>query len=124
MVLHAFIGTVRGSVHGRLQRLIAGVQGIDTSQMNAGDQPVIGMSDTYQAPGKFTMEMPCPRSMSTAIIHVEMRDVNGVVYVHEFSQSFHMHFHKLLKWMVAGPLLAMAMFVLVLKPQSDVLLPA
>ena len=36
--------------------------------MNAGAHPVIGMADTLNATGPFTMEIPCPRSRSSATI--------------------------------------------------------
>lgn len=102
-----------------------GLQGISAEAMNYGNQPVIiGMSDTFHAPGKYTLEIPCPRSRSTATIHLEMTDVNGITYVDTFAQSFHMHFYRLLKWMIAGPLLAMGLFVLVLKPENAVILPS
>ena len=101
------------------------LQGISADQMNFGDHPVIiGMSDTFHAPGKYTLEIPCPRSRSTATIQLEMTDANGMTYLHTFPQSFHMHFYRLLKWMIAGPLLAMGLFVLVLKPENAAMLPS
>lgn len=42
--------------------------------MNAGEQPVIGLTDTYSQPGVYTLEIPCPRTRSTATIHIEMTD--------------------------------------------------
>lgn len=42
--------------------------------MNAGEQPVIGLTDTYKQPGVYTLEIPCPRTRSTATIHIEMTD--------------------------------------------------
>lgn len=36
--------------------------------MNAGPQPVIGMSDTLNTTGLYTYEVPCPRSRTTATI--------------------------------------------------------
>lgn len=32
-----------------------------------------------------------------------MRDRHGILFHDEFSLSFHMHFYKLLKWLVALP---------------------
>ena len=99
------------------------VQNIDTASMNAGEQPVIGMQDVFQAPGRYVMHVPCPRSRAVAVVRIEMRDANGIVYVDEFQQTFHMHFHKLLKWLVAGPLLVMGLFLLVLQPERNASLP-
>eukprot|EP00892_Ulva_mutabilis_P001015 jgi/Ulvmu1/10914/UM007_0091.1 len=97
---------------------------IDTASMNSGEQPVIGMQDTYAAPGSYAMFVPCPRSRATAVVRLEMIDANGIVYVDEFQQSFHMHFDRLLKWLAAGPLLAMGLFLLVLRPAQQFALPA
>ena len=38
-------------------------------------------------------------------------DSHGQVLVDEFALSFHLHFHKLLKWMVALPPVLMALAV-------------
>lgn len=97
------------------------MQNIDTASMNSGDQPVIGMAETYQVPGKYTIHLPCPKSRATALVRVEMRTPNGVVFVDEYAQSFHMHFDKLLKWLVSAPLLAMGLFLLVLRPETGML---
>lgn len=100
------------------------MQNIDTASMNSGEQPVIGMQDTYGTPGSYAMFVPCPRSRATAVVRIEMIDANGLVYVDEFQQSFHMHFDKLLKWLAAGPLLAMGLFLLVLRPAQQLALPS
>lgn len=100
------------------------VQNIDTVSMNSGELPVIGMLDTYVAPGSHAMFVPCPRSRATAVVRLELRDANGILYVDEFQQSFHMQFHKLLKWLAAGPLLAMGLFLLVLRPARQLELPS
>ncbi len=80
--------------------------------MNAGEQPVIGLTDTYTAPGVYTLEIPCPRTRSTATIHIEMTDAFKTVFVDDFSLSFHMHYYRLLKWLVAVPFTAAALALL------------
>lgn len=97
------------------------MQSIDTASMNSGDQPIIGMSETYQRPGRYTIHLPCPKSRATALVRVELQTPNGIIFVDEYAQSFHMHFDKLLKWLVAAPLLAMGLFLLVLRPDTGVL---
>jgi hypothetical protein len=99
------------------------VQSIETAAMNSGAQPVIGMTDTFYTPGKYTVTIPCPRSRATGIVRVEVTDANGIVYVDEYAQSFHMHFDKLLKWLVAAPMLALGLFLLVLQPDDGRVLP-
>ena len=59
--------------------------------------------------------MPCPRTRSTATIHIEMRDERGMTFVDDFALSFHMHFHRMLKWLLAAPFLACAAAILSLK---------
>jgi len=80
----------------------------------AGPAPVIGLSDTLPKPGKFVLELPVPRTRATATVHVDVVDAFGVHYVDEFSLSFHVHFYKLLKYLIALPLLAMGAVVLLL----------
>ena len=60
-------------------------------------------------------QVPCPRTRSTATIHLEMVDAAGLVFTDDFALSFHMHFHRLLKWLVAAPFLACAAAVLSLR---------
>lgn len=91
------------------------VQGVGLEAMNAGDQPVIGLTDTYTRPGVYTLEIPCPRTRSTATIHIEMTDEAKTVFVDDFSLSFHMHYYRLLKWLVAVPFTAAALAVLGMK---------
>ncbi len=52
-------------------------------------------------------QLACPRTRSTATIHIEMADAHGLTLSDEFSLSFHLHFHRLLKWLVALPMLVM-----------------
>lgn len=63
----------------------------------------------FESPGTFAFELPCPRSRSTATVRIELTDSHGQVLVDEFALSFHLHFHKLLKYMVALPPVLMAL---------------
>jgi hypothetical protein len=89
-------------------------KGVGTREMNAGDAPVIGVADSLPAPGRHAVRLPAPRSRTTAVLSVELTDQHGLRYVDEFALSFHVHFHRLLKWMVALPLLGMAAALLLL----------
>ncbi len=40
--------------------------------MNSGPQPVIGVADTFNRPGTYALELPCPRTRSTATVHIEL----------------------------------------------------
>jgi len=86
--------------------------GVGAKEMNAGDQPVIGMADVMNTTGTYTIEVPSPRSRTTATIRLEMKDESGVMFVDEFALSFHMHFYRLLKWLVVLPFMFAAVAVL------------
>eukprot|EP00882_Tetradesmus_deserticola_P011585 GHRQ01012257.1.p2 GENE.GHRQ01012257.1~~GHRQ01012257.1.p2 ORF type:complete len:312 (+),score=119.86 GHRQ01012257.1:2070-3005(+) len=84
------------------------LKGVGVAEMNAGPQPVIGVSDVLEKPGKAVIEIPCPRTRTTAAVHLDVITKYGLHFEDEFVLSFHMHFHKLLKWLIALPLLTMA----------------
>jgi len=91
------------------------LQGVGLDAMNSGPQPVVGMTDIYHEPGVYVLEIPCPRTRSTATVHIEMSDEHKLAFVDEFSLSFHMHYYRLLKWLVAVPFTAAALAVLALQ---------
>uniref|UniRef100_A0A7S0RKX6 DEX1 C-terminal domain-containing protein n=1 Tax=Chlamydomonas leiostraca TaxID=1034604 RepID=A0A7S0RKX6_9CHLO len=95
------------------------LKGVGVREMNAGHSPVIGVADTVKAPGTYTLELPCPRTRSTATIRVEMSDGHGLTLFDEFSLSFHLHFHKLLKWLVALPMAIMVAILFLVKKEED-----
>lgn len=88
------------------------LKGVGVADMNAGPQPVIGLSDVLPKPGKSIVVLPNPRTRTTAAVHLDMVTEHRLHYEDEFVVSFHMHFHKLLKWLIALPLLGMALVVL------------
>lgn len=83
-------------------------------EMNMGPEPIIGASHTQDAPGSFVVSLPCPKSKTTATVHIVVSDAHGFQAVDEFALSFHMHYYKLLKWMVALPMVASGVVVLML----------
>lgn len=93
-------------------RVTVTLVGVGVEEMNMGDQPVIGMMDTFDAPGTYTMEIPCPRTRSTATVRIDMADESQIIFSDEFSLSFHIHFYRLFKWMVLLPFTMMAAVVL------------
>eukprot|EP00879_Flechtneria_rotunda_P003998 GHRR01004239.1.p1 GENE.GHRR01004239.1~~GHRR01004239.1.p1 ORF type:complete len:449 (+),score=111.00 GHRR01004239.1:366-1712(+) len=95
------------------------LKGVGVADMNTGPQPVIGVSDVIDKPGKTVIEIPCPRTRTTATVHLDLVTQHGLHYEDEFVVSFHMHFHKLLKWLIALPLLAMAMVVVAAGQSMD-----
>lgn len=73
------------------------LQNVGVKEMNSGDAPIIGVMEMYDLPGTYTVTIPCPKSRSTAIVRLELKDKNKRLFVDEFSLSFHMHWYKLLK---------------------------
>lgn len=88
---------------------------MSVADMKAGDQPVVGLTDTYDAPGTYSLTIPCPRARVSGSVYVEMVDETGVVYHDEYAVSFHVGFHRLLKWLLAVPFTAMALSLLTMK---------
>ena len=91
------------------------LQGVGVEDMKSGPQPVIGVIDTMQRPGQYILEIPCPKTRTTAAVRIEMFDKHMLQYVDEFSVSFHMQFYKLFKWLIAVPLVVMCWVVLLLE---------
>ena len=96
------------------------LQGVSTEHLLDGDTPVIGTSENFTKPGIYSLEVPCPKTRSTATIHLEMWDENKITFVDDFSLSFHMHFEKLLKWLVALPFTLAAIVLIALKGNSAI----
>lgn len=99
------------------------LKGVGVQEMGQGPTPVIGVADKMDKPGSYVLEVPCPRTRTTATLHVEMQDAHGMVFVDEFPLSFHMHFHKLLKWFITLPLALMVALVLMIKRDAPEDLP-
>jgi len=93
-------------------KVTATLVGVGAREMNTGEQPVIGLTQYVNSTGTYTIDLPCPRSRTTATIRLSVTDENGSTYVDEFPLSFHVHFYRLLKWLVVLPLTAMSMVVL------------
>lgn len=92
-------------------KITATLVGVGAREMNAGDHPIIGLSQTVNTSGTYTIDLPTPRSRTTASIRLEWKDEHGSLYIDEFPMSFHVHFYRLLKWLVVGPLSLMAAVV-------------
>ena len=55
---------------------------------------------------------------------VEMRDESRLLFVDEFSLSFHIHFYRLLKWLIAAPFAMAAAALLAYTRDMGEALPA
>ncbi len=66
------------------------------------------------------LQIPCPRTRSTATVHLEMVDSNEMVFTDSFALSFHFQFHRLLKWLLVLPFAACAIAVAALPIEQAV----
>lgn len=75
-------------------------------------------SRVYEQPGKYTIVVLSPLLRTHATFLIEMEDDRRFLFHDEFSLSFHMHFYRLLKWILVLPLLAMA-FAIIARPPPE-----
>eukprot|EP00897_Mesotaenium_endlicherianum_P009800 jgi/Mesen1/8849/ME000053S08249 len=68
---------------------------------------------TYEQPGVHTVKIPCPLVRAHATVLVEMHDEHQHYFSDEFALTFHLHFFRLLKWVLALPVLAMVVALVV-----------
>ncbi|KAF3795552.1 DEFECTIVE IN EXINE FORMATION 1 protein [Nymphaea thermarum] len=78
----------------------------------------------FNQPGKQRIKLPTVNVRTTGTLLVEMVDKNGLYFSDEFSLTFHMHYYKLLKWMLVLPMLGMFGVLVILRPQEGTALPS
>ncbi|KAL5210090.1 hypothetical protein ABZP36_005713 [Zizania latifolia] len=88
-----------------------------------GERRIV-VSTIYNEPGKQRMKLPTVPVRTTGTVFVEMVDKNGFYFSDEFSLTFHMHYYKLLKWLVLLPMLGMFSVLVILRPQEGAPLPS
>ncbi|KAJ1292903.1 hypothetical protein BS78_01G026200 [Paspalum vaginatum] len=88
-----------------------------------GERRIV-VSNVYHKPGKQRMMLPTVPVRTTGTVVVEMVDKNGLYFSDEFSLTFHMHYYKLLKWLVLLPMLGMFGILVILRPQEGAPLPS
>ncbi|XP_010543232.1 PREDICTED: protein DEFECTIVE IN EXINE FORMATION 1 [Tarenaya hassleriana] len=84
----------------------------------------IKQSQVYERPGKYRIKLPTVGVRTTGTVVVEMVDKNGFYFSDEFSLTFHMHYYKLLKWLLVLPMLGMFGLLVLLRPQESMPLPS
>jgi len=73
------------------------------------------LDKVYNSPGFYTETLPCPHQRISALIHVEMTNEHGQAFFDSYTVSFNLHFHKMLKWIVLVPFVAMVFVLLYIK---------
>ncbi|KAF9680005.1 hypothetical protein SADUNF_Sadunf06G0075200 [Salix dunnii] len=84
----------------------------------------IKQSQTFDRPGKYRIKLPTVGVRTTGTVLVEMVDKNGLYFSDDFSLTFHMHYYKLLKWLLVLPMLGMFCVLVILRPQEVMPLPS
>ncbi|XP_026659237.2 protein DEFECTIVE IN EXINE FORMATION 1-like isoform X2 [Phoenix dactylifera] len=88
-----------------------------------GERRIV-VNQVYDQPGKQRVKLPTVPVRTTGTVLVEMVDKNGLYFSDEFSLTFHLHFYKLLKWLVVLPMLGMFGVLVILRPQEGAPLPS
>ncbi|RZC80586.1 hypothetical protein C5167_043167 [Papaver somniferum] len=78
----------------------------------------ITQNQVYDRPGTYRIKLPTVPVRTTGTVLVEMVDKNGLHFTDEFSLTFHMHYYKLLKWLLVLPMLGMFGVLVILRPQE------
>lgn len=78
----------------------------------------ITQSRLIEQPGRHQFNLPCVSVRSSGMVILEMVDKHGFYFTDEFSLTFHMHYYRLLKWMVVLPMLGMFFILLWLHPEE------
>ncbi|KAJ4834760.1 Protein DEFTIVE IN EXINE FORMATION 1 [Turnera subulata] len=84
----------------------------------------IKQTQIFNSPGKYRIKLPTVAVRTTGTVLVEMTDKNGLYFSDEFSLTFHMHYYKLLKWLLVLPMLGMFGVLVILRPQEAMPLPS
>ncbi|WOL02009.1 protein DEFECTIVE IN EXINE FORMATION 1 isoform X1 [Canna indica] len=88
-----------------------------------GERRIV-VNQVYDQPGKQRIKLPTVPVRTTGTVLVEMVDKNGLYFSDEFSLTFHMHYYKLLKWLIFLPMLGMFGILVILRPQEGAPLPS
>ncbi|XP_076944158.1 protein DEFECTIVE IN EXINE FORMATION 1-like [Bidens hawaiensis] len=91
---------------------------------NYQGERTIKSSQIYDKPGKYRIKLPTVGVRTTGTVVVEMTDKNGLYFSDEFSLTFHLHYYKLLKWLLVLPMIGMFAVLVIFRPQESVPLPS
>jgi len=80
---------------------------------------VVLHESTYDAPGTYLVEVPCPTQRQKSVITLQMTTRNGMLYEDSFVVSFHMHFFRTLKLVILAPFLLAASVLFLVRNIKD-----
>ncbi|XP_016553430.1 protein DEFECTIVE IN EXINE FORMATION 1 isoform X2 [Capsicum annuum] len=84
----------------------------------------IKQNKIFDRPGKHRIMLPTVSVRTAGTVLLEMVDKNGLYFSDDFSLTFHMHYYKLLKWILVLPMLGMFGVLVILRPQEAMPLPS
>lgn len=80
--------------------------------------------NVHDQPGVYKVKLPCVPVRTLGTVMLEMVDKSGLYFSDEFALTFHLHYYRLLKWLIVFPLLGMVGVLLVIQPQDSAPLPS
>ncbi|EPS65433.1 hypothetical protein M569_09343, partial [Genlisea aurea] len=90
---------------------------------NYQGERTIRRNEIIERPGIHRTKLPTVRVRTAGSVVVEMVDRNGIHFGDEFSLTFHMHYYKLLKWLLVLPMLGVFAVLVIMRPQEGVATP-
>ncbi|KAJ8533922.1 hypothetical protein K7X08_007246 [Anisodus acutangulus] len=84
---------------------------------NYQGERIIKQNKIFDRRGKHQIMLPTVSVRTAATVLLEMVDKNGLYFSDDFSLTFHMHYYKLLKWILVLPMLGMFGVLIILRPQ-------
>ncbi|CAI9098388.1 OLC1v1035025C1 [Oldenlandia corymbosa var. corymbosa] len=91
---------------------------------NYQGERTIKQNHIFDSAGTHRIKLPTVGVRTAGTVLVEMVDKNGIHFSDEFSLTFHMHYYKLLKWLLVLPMLGMFGVLVILRPQEGMPLPS
>ncbi|XP_055807363.1 protein DEFECTIVE IN EXINE FORMATION 1-like isoform X2 [Solanum dulcamara] len=91
---------------------------------NYQGERTIKQNKIFDRPGKHRIMVPTVSVRTAGTVLLEMVDKNGLHFSDDFSLTFHMHYYKLLKWILVLPMLGMFGVLVILRPQEAMPLPS
>lgn len=81
-------------------------------------------NEVYDRPGKYRFKLLTVTVMIAGTILVEMVDKNRLYFSDDFLLTVHMHYYKLLMWLIVLSMLGMFGVLVILRPQEATPLPS
>lgn len=91
---------------------------------NYQGERTIKQNHVFDRAGVHRIKLPTVGVRTSGMVLVEMVDKNGLYFSDDFAVTFHMHYYKLLKWLLVLPMVGMFGVIVILRPQEGMPLPS